>query len=417
MGFVARLGGWVALGIFGGLVVGCGGVTEPRGGEGVLSNHPTSDTTPEGKERYALAKSGDRVVALGYLSEGVAQFRTLHDNLLGFDCEFVEAGPGGDIHCVPKQTAALVFLDAACTQPATWGWNWQSAQSVGDWFSAAPFELRYPGVLPSYRQAFQLGEEVYPEGPYSNDTGVFELQGTACIAASPPAKSTPAVYRLIPHSDAELAAGTLSNIDAGSGLRLWRVSGLDGSQSAVAVTTTDGQACTAEPTGELGHTANGITELVPTKRVRLGTGAAHADLFISSPGPNGVDMPVAQFPAKVYFLDEAGERCEPTQAVDGTLRCAPVVLGAYQSDHWSDAACTQRLYYSDYPGLDLTRLHAPVRANDGSLAAIATVKAYDGPVYTIDSGSCILKPTGDPVVQLDQRVDISAFPEVFETTL
>ena len=40
-----------------------------------------------------------------------------------------------------------------------------------------------------------------------------------------------------------------------------------------------------------------------------------------------------------------------------------------------------------------------------------------GTVYTIDSGSCILKPTGDPVVQLDQRVDISAFPEVFETTL
>src|SRR6478609_6130529 len=116
MGFVARSRGWIGSLIFGVFAVGCGGATEPRGGEGVLTNDPVG----EASDRFALVKSGKRVRALGYISQGVAQFRTLHDGQLDFDCEFVKGEPGADLHCVPKMQTSLIFLDAACSQPATW---------------------------------------------------------------------------------------------------------------------------------------------------------------------------------------------------------------------------------------------------------------------------------------------------------
>src|SRR6478736_58885 len=412
MGIVARSRGWVASAICGVFMVGCGGVTEPRGGEGVLTNDPGGDAS----DRFALAKSGQRVLALGYVSEGVEQFRTLHDGQLDFDCEFVKGEPGADLHCVPKQQTSLIFLDASCSQPATWIMD--RAQGVGEWVSVGLAYRQGSEVMLPHRDVFELGEEVYPESDLSEGSQVYELQGTSCTRAWPPAKSLPAVNRLIAHSDTELATAKLLDVDAGGGLHLSRLIGGDGLEFTAAVTTADGVACAVQPSGEFATmTGNGSAAAPATQRVRLGVAAVHVELISSLPSGGRAGVPVAQYPAETDFLDDAGDLCRPTPAVDGTLRCAAVVLGAYQSDRWSDAACTQRLYYSDYPGTDFTMLHAPVRASDGSLTAVATVKGYDGPTYAIDSDGCVPRESGATLVQLDQRIDISAMPEVFETTL
>lgn len=106
---------WVCRLVAGGLLgfggVGCGQVTELKGGEGAFSDGSAEERTPAATERFAFAKSGQRSRAVGYLSEDVAQFRTLRDELLGFDCQLEPDSPGPDFHRVPKQTTALIFLD------------------------------------------------------------------------------------------------------------------------------------------------------------------------------------------------------------------------------------------------------------------------------------------------------------------
>lgn len=416
MGSVARVRGLVASLMLGAGSLGCGQVTSSTGGEGASANDSPGGESGTVNDRFALATSGERVLALGYLSEGVAQFRTLHDRVLDFDCEFVEGVADADLHCVPKRTATLIFLDEACSQPATWILD--PSLHAGDWVSVgSPYRNASEGI-PSHRDVFVVAEQVSPEYDLSHESQVYELQGTACVHAVPPAKSLPAVNRLIAHADTEFAPAKLLNLDAGGGFWLSRLMGADGAEFTAAVTSADGGACSVQPTDEIEPMHCATMPVPTTQRVQLGSGAVHVEQIMSSPSDGRAGLPVGQYPAVTDFLDNGGELCRPTKAVDGTLRCARVVLGAYESDRWADAACTERLYYSDWPaGADVSRLRAPVLASDGSLAAVATVTAYTGPVYAIDSGGCVSRPSGDTLVQLDQLVDISTMPEVFETAL
>jgi hypothetical protein len=352
--------------------------------------------------------------ALGYLSEDVAQFRTFRDQRLGFECEFVTDGDGDEFQCVPKQTTSLIFLDAACTQPATW--TMMYPVQVGQWFIAQSsyWDSGNPVVL---RRTVELGEEVYPEGTLP--ASVYELQGTACVANPfPPAKSIPAINRLIPHSASELSSAKRVSVDAGGGLRLSHLLGADGSQLTLGTTTADGKACAVQPSGECVPTAEGDSGPFPTtQRTRLGSGSAHVDLFTSEPGAGRSGVPVARYPAALDFLDSEGERCQVTKAVDGTLRCAPLSFAAYLSDRWSDPACTQELYYGER-GTDAARHRAPMLGNDGLLASLATVKLYDGPAYRKDLEACIpAEDSGALLLQLDQRIEATSLPVVTETTL
>jgi hypothetical protein len=414
MGFVAR-----ACGLLGSLslAVGCGQVTRATGGDGALPNDSAAGGSASTSDLFSLPKSGERVLALGYLSEGVAQFHTLHDRLLDFDCEFVDGEVGADHHCLPKHATTLIFLDATCSQPATWLLD-RSLQA-GEWVSVGAAPGTASAMTPPEGEVFELAEEVYPESNLVSESQVYELQGAACVRAFPPAKSLPAVHRLIAHAQSELATAKLLNVDVGGGLRLSRLIGADGLELTAGVSTADGAVCTVQPSGEFVVTsADGTAPVPATQRVVLGSLAVHVELITSSASGGGAGVPVARYPAATDFLDDAGDRCSATKAVDGTLRCSRVALGAYESDRWSDAACTERLYYSDWPGTDFAKLRAPVVASDGSLAAVATVKAYEGPVYTVDAGGCVpMQYVPDSLVQLDQRVDISTMPEVFETTL
>jgi hypothetical protein len=412
MGFVARALWFAAVGLLGFEAAGCGQVSGANGGEGSLEN---TDGLPPSAQPFAFAKSGERVQALGYLSEGVAQFRTLHDQKLDFDCTFKSGKVCGELRCVPKQSAQLIFLDANCSEPATWMLD--EGAHVGAWVTTEQL-ISDCGDDFFRREPFEIGEEVYPEGPPGGVfPKVYQLRDAACTAASPPAKSIPAVNRLLPHADTELVAAKRVSIDVGGGLRLARAVGEDGSEFVLAVTTADGVACSVQPDGEcvpLGQDATG--SFPNTQRIRQGSGAAHVDLFTSSPGAGRPGVPVAQFPEALDFVDDAGHRCRVVEAVDGTRRCAVLEPIAYESGYWSDAACTQRLRY-DPSGAEPSHLRVALRAEGSLLSAVSTVKTYDGPVFAITNGACVASFAVGPVFALDERIDASTLPQVFETSL
>jgi len=410
MGFLFRMGGLVGAALLGFGAVGCGQVSGTNGGDG--AREPGNNGLPAATDRFAFAKSGERLLALGYESEGVSQFRTFHDEQFDFDCEFVSARSGDDSLCVPKRKSSLIFLDSSCSEPATWILDFPV--HVGQWLSVG--SSSYDSRLP-HRDTFELGEQVYPETTSGSPPPVYSLQGTTCSPASPPAKGFPAVNRLIPHADSELVTAKPTSLDAGGGLRLTRLIGEDGSEFTLAVVTADGAVCTIQADGSCASTREEAARFPVTQRVRLGSGGAHVDLFNSMPSAGHAGLPVAHYPVAFDFLDQMGDRCQVVPAADGTLRCATLEPAAYESGAWADEACTQRLYYGAALGVDLPTPRTAFHAQDGRLAALFTVKVYDGPAYGIDNGVCAPNASVADLLQLDQRLDISSLPQVVETTL
>lgn len=418
--------------LLGALAVGCGQVTDASAGAGTggLGNarsepvNPGDSRLPAVTDRFAFAKSGQRVHALGYASEGVTQFRTLHDQQLDFDCEFMSGAGSCDLHCVPKQAAELIFLDANCSQPATW--NLFQAAHVGDWVSVIQVLHECPGQgFP--RQTFKIAEEVYPEASHGPGPAVYELQGTSCVAAYPPAKSIPAVNRLIPHADRELVAARPVSFDVGGGLRLSRLLGEDGSELTVAVTNAAGEACSVQSDGQCVPSHARASGPIPTtQRIRQGSGAVHVDLFSSLPGAGREGVPVAHFPDVLDFMDDSGDRCQVLPAVDGTLRCASLDpdghygASAYESPYYADAACSQQLRFGYPLGVDFSRLRVALYSESNALTAISTVKVYEGPVYHFSDELCVSSMTDGTegeLLTLDRRIEASDMPLVVETTL
>ena len=408
MGFRVQLGGLVGVALLGLLVVGCGQVVGTNEGGGAAAG---SNQLPAATDRYASAKSGERVQALGYVSEGVAQFRTLHDELLGFDCEFVSGIADDDLHCVPKLSGNLIFLDALCSQPATWDLFWPV--HVGDWLSVGS----NGNSSPPRRETFELGEEVYPESTSGGVPPVFDLAGTTCVAIqNPPAKGIPAVNRLIPHADSELVAAKLVSLDARGGLRLRRAIGEDGSELTLSVTNAKGEACSVDRDACVPITSDLTGPFPAIQRTRQGSGAVYLELISSSPGGADPGVPVGHFPTELDFLDAAGNRCNVVPAVDGTLRCATLEPMAYQSGY-ADPACKQHLYYGQPEGVDPSTLLAALRTDSGLLAATSSVKVYTGPVYNDSIDGCVQTTSAHELLELDQRVDVSVMPQVFESPL
>jgi hypothetical protein len=70
------------------------------------------------------------------------------------DCEFVSGKVCSDLLCAPKRSAQLVFLDANCSQPATWVLF--EAVHVGDWVSIGPAISSCAGQM-AHREAFEIG--------------------------------------------------------------------------------------------------------------------------------------------------------------------------------------------------------------------------------------------------------------------
>ena len=94
---------------------------------------------------------------------------------------------------------------------------------------------------------------------------------------------------------------------------------------------------------------------------------------------------------------------------------------AWESSYWSGAECTQHLYYAYPADTELSRLRAGVYAADNlALSAVATVKVYDGPVFSSDGGVCFstaYNGRNGELLTLDRRMDVLAMPLVVETAL
>lgn len=242
MGFIARavgLGFGVSLGLG---ALGCGQLTGSNGQGGATADGDGHPTLADG---LALAKSGDRLQVLGYVSEGVTLFRTLHDKLLDFDCEFV--GDGGDRHCVPLRSTSLIFLDASCSEPATR--MAPGLTQVGAWVSTGVTSQDCPGQPLPDRKTFQIGEELYPEAFDGAGPKVYELRGGACVPALA-GRSFPAINRLIPYPESGLVAAKPVIQDAGGGLHLLRLFGEDGSELTESIFTAAGEGCSIQLDGE-----------------------------------------------------------------------------------------------------------------------------------------------------------------------
>ena len=198
-----------------------------------------------------FARSGTRVRALGYSSNEARVFRTFHDQELGFDCTFVSDEAGRDQRCVPTPEVTMVYTDASCTEPAAWADGPQRPLAVGEAVrGGGSDELTCPGDAPLHRDAYRVGERLREESIGGSPNGLFQLYGGRCQAASPPAKIFPAVVRLIPIPEGELARGHRARVDVGGGLALTRLLADDGAEVTLGVTGTDGTACAFQRDGE-----------------------------------------------------------------------------------------------------------------------------------------------------------------------
>jgi hypothetical protein len=200
-----------------------------------------------------FAQSGNRLVALGYSSNEARVFRTFHDSRLGFDCDFVPDAAGEHQRCVPSVLATVVYTDGGCAEPATWDASRSGSESaVGQIISARPADaaLGCPGAAPPhrdvYRVAEQLSEEVIGHPPFD----LFEWREGRCVTTSVPAKVTPAIHRLVPLTESELARGERVSLNVGQGLRLTRLIADDGAQLSLGVTGADRTPCEFQRDGE-----------------------------------------------------------------------------------------------------------------------------------------------------------------------
>jgi hypothetical protein len=229
-----------------------GGELDPSaGGAGQRGVGGTIDDGSAWLEPLQFAKSGRRLQALGYIAEGAEQFRSLHDSLLGFDCEFVPDEIGVGLHCVPRKQAELVFLDSSCTTPALRDFSYST--QIGDWISArdalVPDSENCPGASALHRDTFEIAEEIYPEGIYPAIPPVYERTSGQCQPALV-GKSSPSVRRLVAHADNELVRAERVNVDVGGGLRLTRLVAEDAAVLSIGVTNAQQTACALQPDGE-----------------------------------------------------------------------------------------------------------------------------------------------------------------------
>lgn len=199
-----------------------------------------------------FAQSGSRVVALGFASNEARLFRTFHDRELGFDCSFVAEAGGSAQRCVPTTEVTMVYTDASCTEPAAWAEDsLRRPLAVGEAVSAgSQVGGKCPGDAPTHRDAYRVGERLREESVGGPAAGLFQSYGGGCEKASPPAKIFPAVVRLIPIPESELARGQRANVDVGGGLRLTRLLADDGAQLTLGVTGADGAPCELQRDGE-----------------------------------------------------------------------------------------------------------------------------------------------------------------------
>ena len=199
-----------------------------------------------------FAQSGSRLVAMGYSSNEAKVFRTFHDSKLGFDCHFVSDAAGAFQRCVPDEASAVIYTDAGCSEPATWErWGprrWAAGEAVSGVADASTGDC--PGDASPHREVYRVAEQLTEEvlGPPAQP--LFALVDSRCQLATPPAKGTPAVHRLVPLAETELVRAQTISVNLGDGLRLTRLVADDGAALNWGITGADRVSCEIQRDGE-----------------------------------------------------------------------------------------------------------------------------------------------------------------------
>ena len=155
------------------VICGCGQASVENPGD-----HPVGPVVD-----LPFAKSGRRLKAWSFAADGIDLFSTFHDNQLDADCEFVP-NPARDHHvCFPSVLADVVYLDAACTQPAARSGPGGSL-APGQWVSGVVpgTEATCAGAPPVQRVGYHVAEQLFVGGiealnhPFPNVFAVVDSQ-------------------------------------------------------------------------------------------------------------------------------------------------------------------------------------------------------------------------------------------------
>jgi hypothetical protein len=213
-------------------------------------------------EDLPFASGGQRLHARYYVADGAEQFLTLHDNELGFDCDFAPDAVGDGMHCVPSHVFEVFYLDPDCKEPAVAvrsGDAAVSGPSTEDWISARldePASACVNAPPPAQRKPYRFGEQVFVGGLPAIHMSLpipaaYALHGGKCESASVPQAELlpPAVYRVQPQDAKQLVAGTVSTLALEGALSVRRVVAEDATQITVGVLGRDGERCSLLPDG------------------------------------------------------------------------------------------------------------------------------------------------------------------------
>jgi hypothetical protein len=374
---------------------------------GGVSSNGTNETDVGRAETAALAGSGERLTALGYQAGEAVQFRHFHDELLGFDCRFA-ADAAGVLRCFPQHGARVVYLDAACTQPAIR----DHGVSRGEWVVESNSSC--PGEMPTYAGVYAVGEQIYEAAIVgSEDYQVYERAGADCIVAAPGAKSNPSVHALVAKEASELVSGRIVSFETSGGLRVQRVVAEEGAEATLGVALADGTACTLQRRGIcLAEQQVDSPCRVPATLV----GASDAELKNIGQGPLHLEMyelrgVSADQTARTFripdgytgtFLTPNGS-CAVRDTADGSLRCVDESNEAVESGYFADASCQTRLYRAYAP--DDQRLDAKQLANlrhiergvEYRVESVSSLRPHSGDVYALTNSVCSVVSHGELV--------------------
>jgi hypothetical protein len=190
-----------------------------------------------------FARSGSRLLAMGYSADGAKAFRTFHDQRLGFDCDFAAASSADELRCVPSAHVKVIYRDAECTRPAAWVQRYDGLETNDAVSSTATMAL-CPGDVAPHRESYRLGKQLSEETlDSSSGPAMFETSSAGCGPAGIPGKIAPASFELIPIDEAELARGVRASLKVSDSLRLSRLLAEDGAELSLGVTTLGGVPC------------------------------------------------------------------------------------------------------------------------------------------------------------------------------
>jgi hypothetical protein len=223
--------------------LGCGGATKDAGSADPAS--PDGGPFPVASS-LPFAVGGQRLQAW-FLEAGASQiFDSFYDQQLAFDCAFVPTEKG-HYACLPLEFAEVLYLDAACSKPASRLSPAYGSDAPPSWLTSGQSA---PG---SKRTGYHVAELLYAGGLEQNQPtppAVFAATDAGCVPTSlQDAKATPTLYRLEPQDDETFVLAKKVRLQVADDFTVRRFIADDGAEQTLEVIDRDGRPCEPQPDG------------------------------------------------------------------------------------------------------------------------------------------------------------------------